>query len=104
MQLFILFESASGYAIFEKEEYDEMGGDLSKVQSSITQMDRFSKIIKLRAYWPFPTGEIALSNISAIAKQDCPAELATFLETHLPAVKSKQKFALGIIDAKFGQA
>lgn len=31
MQLFILFETASGYCLFEVEEYDETAGNLSKV-------------------------------------------------------------------------
>ena len=29
--MFILYEAASGYCLFEKEEYDETGGDHAKV-------------------------------------------------------------------------
>jgi len=29
--MFILYETAAGYCLFEKEEYDETGGDHAKV-------------------------------------------------------------------------
>lgn len=50
MQLFILYETASGYCLFEKEEYDETGGNLSKVQKSINSLERFAKSVKIVAY------------------------------------------------------
>ena len=28
MQLFLLFETAAGYALFEKDEFDEVAGEL----------------------------------------------------------------------------
>jgi hypothetical protein len=30
MQLFLLFETAAGYALFEKEEFDEVGVELEQ--------------------------------------------------------------------------
>lgn len=33
--LFVLFESASGFAIFEVRELDEIGGSAEKVQESV---------------------------------------------------------------------
>ena len=59
-QLFILYESASGYCLFEKEEFDEAGGQLSKIQNAIHDLERFSKMVKLSAYQPFTTAEEAL--------------------------------------------
>jgi len=50
MQLFLLFETASGYCLFEKEDYDEVGGQLAQIQKSISNLERFSKIVKLKAY------------------------------------------------------
>jgi hypothetical protein len=50
MQLFILFETASGYCLFEVEDYDKTGGSLAKVQKAINQLDRFTKMVSLVAY------------------------------------------------------
>ena len=56
-QLYILYESASGYCLFEKEEFDEAGGQLSKIQKAIMDIERFSKMVKFNAYLPFTTAE-----------------------------------------------
>jgi len=105
MQLFILYETASGYCLFEKDEYDETGGSLSKVQKAISSLEKFSKMVTFVAYQPFTTAEEALENITTIAAAKVPNTLKNFLTTHLPATKSskKQKFALGISDPKLGQ-
>ena len=106
MHLFLLFESASGYALFEREEFDEIAGELPQIQSAITSMERFSKLVKMKAYAPFTSAEMALSNILAVAKGEVSEDLKTFLETFLPAVKKakKQKFKLGISDSRLGQS
>jgi nucleolar protein 56 len=66
-QLYILYESASGYCLFEQEEFDAAGGQLSKIQKAIGSLERFAKMIKLAAYQPFSTAEEALENIKEIA-------------------------------------
>lgn len=105
MQLFILFESASGYALFEKEDFDEVGGQLKQIQKSLGNVERFSKMVKLAAFQPFKTAEEALENLSAITQNEVPKTLKSFLTTNLPATKSakKQKFMLGIAEPKMGQ-
>lgn len=107
MQLFILYESAQGYFLFVKEDYDETGGSLSKVQKAVNDLERFSKTTKLVGSHPFKTAEEALDNITALAAIGAPkvtSTLKNFLATYLPATKSskKQKFALGISDARLG--
>jgi nucleolar protein 56 len=107
MQLFILYESTQGYFLFVKEDHDETGGGLSKVQKAVQSLERFSKTTKLVASHPFKTAEEALENIKAIGAIGAPemtSTLKNFLSTNLPASKSskKQKFALGISDAKLG--
>jgi nucleolar protein 56 len=104
MQLFVLFETASGYALFEKEEFDEIAGQMKQIQKAIPNLERFGKMVKLAAYQPFTTAEEALENIFSIAKSEVPKTLATFLTTHLPATKTskKQKFLLGIAEPKMG--
>ena len=102
--MFILYESAQGYFMFCKEDYDETGGSLSKVQKAAQNLERFSKTTKLVGSHPFKTAEEALENIQAIGAPKVTATLKNFLTTYLPATKSskKQKFALGISDAKLG--
>lgn len=104
-QLYLLFESASGYCLFCKEEFDETGGKLGKIQKAIGDLERFSKMVKLSAYQPFTTAEEALDNIMAITQNKVTSTLKNFLTTHLPSTKSskKQKFLLGIADPKMGQ-
>lgn len=67
MQLFLLFESASGYCLFEKEEFDEIGGELKSIQKAISSQERFTKMVKLAAFQPFTTAEEALENITAVS-------------------------------------
>jgi nucleolar protein 56 len=50
MQLFILYETASGYALFEKEDFDEVGGQLKSIQKAVQDVERFAKQVKLAAY------------------------------------------------------
>lgn len=46
----ILYESASGYALFELVESEEVAALHEQVQSSVTDLERFSKIVKLKAF------------------------------------------------------
>jgi nucleolar protein 56 len=104
MQLYILYESASGYALFEKEEFDETGGQLKSIQKAIPSLERFTKMVKLAAFQPFTTAEEALENIKLISQNKVSETLKNFLNTNLPATKSskKQKFLLGIAEPKLG--
>lgn len=104
MQLFLLFETAAGYALFEREEYDEIAGKLEQVQEAIKDYERFASLIQMKAYQPFKTAEEALENIFAVSKGEVTETLQQFLESYLPKVKSKkkQKFQLGIADKILG--
>lgn len=100
-----MFENATGYALFEKSDFDELGGQLKQIQKALGNLERFSKMVKLVAYQPFTTAEEALENITDIAQYKVPKTLKNFLTSHLPATKSakKQKFLLGIGEPKMGQ-
>lgn len=103
-QLYILYESASGYCLFEKEEFDAAGSQLAKIQKAVGNLERFAKMVKLAAYQPFSTAEEALENIMSIKDNKITNTLKQFLTTHLPATKSskKQKFMLGVADPHMG--
>ena len=49
-QLFILFEAASGYALFEVVESEHIALQTSEVQSAMNDLSRFSKIVKMKAF------------------------------------------------------
>ena len=91
MQLFILFDTASGYCLFEVKEYDATGGNLSKVQKAVNSLERFGKMVSLVAYQPFKTAEEALENIMDTIEVKVSSTLKNFLTTHLPATKSSKK-------------
>jgi len=46
--LYLLFESSLGFGLFERVKIDEIGIGLNDVQKSINDLERFSKIIKLK--------------------------------------------------------
>ena len=66
--LFLLFECASGYALFERLESEEIGQELPDVQKSVTDLQRFGKIIKLKSFVPFKTAAHALENINDVSE------------------------------------
>ena len=105
MQLFLLFETASGYCLFEQEEYDATGASLSKVCKAVNSLERFTKMVTLKAFQPFTTAEEALANIMDTIDVKVSDQLKAFLTANLPATKSskKQKFALGISEPHLGK-
>jgi nucleolar protein 56 len=104
--LYVLFESASGYGLFEVAEMEEIGSQLEQVQASVTSLDRFSKIAKMKGFCPFTSAENALENINDISEGILNDTLKNFLELELPKVKAgkKAKFSLGVTEPKIGQA
>ena len=45
---YLLFESALGFALFERVQSEEIGVSLPDVQKCIDDLQRFSKIVKLK--------------------------------------------------------
>ena len=64
----ILFEHASGYALFRVNEYEEIGMLEVEVQKCATDLSRFSGVIKLVAFLPFKSGTNALDNMNSISE------------------------------------
>lgn len=105
---FVLFEAASGYALMEVVEFEEIGSSTEQMQQTVADLARFSRLVKLKAFYPFGSAEEALGNINAISEHMVPEELKTFLELQLPDVKKSGKkskgFGLGLIDPMFASA
>jgi hypothetical protein len=49
-QQYVLFESASGYALFEVVEVEEVAVLKDEVQASLRDLTRFSRFVKLKAF------------------------------------------------------
>lgn len=106
MVYFILYESASGYALFERTESEEIGDQLAEVQESILDYKRFTKALKLKAFLPFTSSENALENINDLSEGVLNPFLKNFLELNLPKVKAgkKSKDMLGVSEEKLGSS
>lgn len=104
MALFLLYESASGYALFEAHGLDEIGQNTDAVRNSVSDLNRFGKVVKLRSFNPFTSALDALKQINAVSEGILTDELRTVLETNLPKVKEgkKSKFSLGVLEPKLG--
>ncbi len=48
--LYCLFESASGYALLEAVESADLSSLKAEVQAAVTDLARFSKMVKLKAF------------------------------------------------------
>ncbi len=106
MALYLLYESASGYALFEAGSADELGAQFDAVQASIADFERFGKTVKLVAFRPFTSAADALEQVNAVSESQITPALKDFLEQNLPKVgkKGKGKLKLGVAEAKLGSA
>ncbi|OMJ23384.1 Nucleolar protein 56 [Smittium culicis] len=79
----ILFETASGYGLFEVLQAEEIGSKLAEVQKTITDLAKFGKYIKLKSFVPFKNAADALENINDVSEGVCNESLKSFIEVNL---------------------
>merc|ERR1712166_1265989 len=101
---YIFFESASGFALFERTESEDIGKLTEEVQNSVLEMKRFGKIMRLVSFLPFTSAENALLCQNEISEGILPECAVNFLSTSLPKVKEgkRAKYIVGVSDAKIG--
>ncbi|KAI4343633.1 hypothetical protein L6164_010961 [Bauhinia variegata] len=104
MALYILYESASGFALLHAHGLDEIGQNVEAVRNSVSDLNRFGKVVQLTAFNPFESALDALKQCNAVSEGLLTDELRNFLEINLPKVKEgkKAKFSLGVADPKIG--
>ncbi|KAG6385670.1 hypothetical protein SASPL_154506 [Salvia splendens] len=104
MTLYLLYESASGYGLFSADGIDEIGQNTEAVRTSVVDLNRFGKVVKLAAFTPYDSALDALNQCNAISEGQMTDELRNFLELTLPKVKEgkKPKFSLGVAEPKLG--
>lgn len=102
--LYVLYEHASGYSLFKIKEFEEIGMLIPQIEESATDVSKFKSIVSLSGFAPFKTAISALENINAVSEGLLSEDLSVFLDTTLPKVSKKNKFTLGVADAKLGAA
>lgn len=100
--LFTLMECAAGYALFEVVAFEEIGGLLEGNMDTVTDLKRFGRAIKLKAFDPFESAQVALENANAISEHAMTSALHNFLEMNLP--KKSKSYSLGVIDSGLATA
>eukprot|EP00122_Pirum_gemmata_P018200 Pgem_evm1s17045 len=68
VQTFLLYESASGYGLFEAKEAEGIALNNESVQQSVKKFDNFGKIVSLTSFLPFTTARDALENINCVSE------------------------------------
>ncbi|KAJ1787567.1 Nucleolar protein 56, partial [Coemansia sp. RSA 1938] len=91
----VLYESASGYGLFEVVQAEKIGAKLVEVQSTVTDLAKFGKYVKAKSFVPFKTAADALENINDVSEGMCSDALRGFLQLNLP---KGSKSVLGVSD------
>ena len=68
MALYVLYESASGYALFHAHGLDEIGQNTEAVRNSVSDLNRFGKVVQLTAFNPFESALDALKQCNSISE------------------------------------
>lgn len=89
------------YALFERVHSEEMNITDAKVQESIIDLKRFSKIMKLKAVLPYSSAENALEQINAISEGEVTPYLGNWIDNCFP---KKKGVKLGVADPRIGNA
>jgi len=98
----VLFEHASGYALFRVKEFEEVSALEAEVEASIQDVSAFNSVVNLVAFSPFASALTALTNINSVSEGAVTPDLKNFIESNLP--KKTKKFVLGVLDSKLGGA
>lgn len=64
----LLFESASGYALFEVKLHDEIANSTKQFQDSIADLHKFGKMVSLKSFAPFTSAGHALENANDVSE------------------------------------
>jgi nucleolar protein 56 len=105
-KLFLLYESANGYAVFEVISEDTTISSKHYENVSFQQFGRFSQFVKLVSFKAFESSQIALKNIKAVCENSVTDDLHVFLDITLPKIKKNKfgndLFQLGVYELQFG--
>jgi len=103
-QLVVLYEHASGYALFRVKEFEEVSMFVPQVERATLDVIKFQSLVQLIAFSPFKSGTNALDNTNSISEGIVHEDLQVFLETNVPKSGKKSKVIVGVSDPKIGAA
>ncbi len=99
MAQFLLYEQASGYALFKVRHWsDDIGSRLKEVQEAADDLAKFGKMVKVVSFSPFKGAAHALENANDISEGLLNEHLKNLLKLNLPPPEKKKKVTLGIQD------
>ncbi|KAH9969869.1 hypothetical protein BC827DRAFT_1263036 [Russula dissimulans] len=99
MATHILFESASGYAIFQVKLREEIAAMTEAVQKSIQDLGKFKKMVSLVSFSPFKSAAHALENANDISEGTVNEDLSALLELNLSKPKGGSPIVLGVSES-----
>uniref|UniRef100_G1QC64 Nucleolar protein 56 n=1 Tax=Myotis lucifugus TaxID=59463 RepID=G1QC64_MYOLU len=99
--LHVLFEHAVGYTLLALKEVEEISLLQPQVEECVLNLGKFHNIVRLVAFSPFASSQVALENVNAVSEGIVHEDLRLFLE-YLPT--KKKKVLLGVGDPKIGAA
>ena len=68
MALYLLYESSSGYALFLAQGLDEIGQNTEAVRNSVSDLNRFGKVVQLTAFQPFESAVDGLKQCNSVSE------------------------------------
>ncbi|KAG6884728.1 snoRNP complex protein nop56 [Termitomyces sp. T159_Od127] len=98
----VLFESASGYAIFEAKLVEDIGSSSRAFQESIKDLAKFGKMVSLLSFSPFKSAAQALENANDVSEGIVNEYLNNLLELNLSKASKKSPVVLAVSDNVLG--
>ncbi|KAJ7156103.1 hypothetical protein C8R43DRAFT_425740 [Mycena crocata] len=99
-----LFESASGYAVFEAKLSDDIGARTLAVQQSIVDLAKFGKIVSLMSFLPFKSAAQALENANDVSEGILNDHLKSLLELTVAKTSKKSPVLLAVSESNLGKS
>ena len=85
----VLFESATGYAIFTVSSQEEIAAKSKALQHAITTYSTFSTMVTLASFLPFTSAAQALENANDVSEGILNPHLRNLLNMVIPSDKGK---------------
>ncbi|KAL1673984.1 hypothetical protein EV122DRAFT_221575 [Schizophyllum commune] len=100
----VLYESASGYAIFDVKLAEDVGLKTQAMQESIADLGKFGKMVSLKSFVPFKSAAQALENANDISEGIVNEHLKNVLEMNLGKPTKKNPILLAVSDKNLAGA
>ena len=101
----VLFEGASGYAVFTVTMQEEVAARTQALQESVSDYNTFTRMVQLASFLPFTSAAQALENANDVSEGVLNDHLRSLLNTVIPSGgKKANKVLLGVSERGLGGA